>query len=61
MNLIGLYLSSRAINLFSLSDLEEGKISYVHTGVPTSRLAFRVSDGEKVSRVQLVINPEAVK
>lgn len=47
--------------MFSLSDLEEGKISYVHTGVPTSRLAFRVSDGEKVSRVQLVINPEAVK
>uniref|UniRef100_A0A8C4F5Y6 Laminin G domain-containing protein n=1 Tax=Dicentrarchus labrax TaxID=13489 RepID=A0A8C4F5Y6_DICLA len=38
----------RAINLFSLNDLEEGKISFVHTGVPTSRLALRVSDGLKV-------------
>lgn len=43
--------------MFSLTDLEEGKISYVHTGVPTSRLAFRVSDGEKVSTVQLEVNP----
>ncbi|XP_035524183.1 chondroitin sulfate proteoglycan 4-like [Morone saxatilis] len=39
----------RAINLFSLNDLEEGKISFVHTGVPTSRLALRVSDGLKLS------------
>ncbi|XP_076614950.1 chondroitin sulfate proteoglycan 4-like isoform X2 [Chaetodon auriga] len=39
----------RAINLFSLNDLEEGKISFVHTGVPTSRLALRVSDGQKLS------------
>ncbi|XP_035800252.2 chondroitin sulfate proteoglycan 4-like isoform X1 [Amphiprion ocellaris] len=39
----------RAINLFSLSDLEEGKIRFVHTGVSTSRLALRVSDGLKVS------------
>ncbi|XP_008276293.1 chondroitin sulfate proteoglycan 4-like [Stegastes partitus] len=39
----------RAINLFSLNDLEEGKISFVHTGVSTSRLALRVSDGLKVS------------
>ncbi|XP_074474956.1 chondroitin sulfate proteoglycan 4-like [Sebastes fasciatus] len=37
--------SGRAINLFSLKDLEEGKISFVHTGVSTSRLALRVSDG----------------
>lgn len=36
--------------MFSLSDLEEGKISFVHTGVSSSRLAFRVSDGSKVSR-----------
>lgn len=36
--------------MFSLSDLEEGKISFVHTGVSISRLAFRVSDGSKVSR-----------
>eukprot|EP00064_Thunnus_orientalis_P008039 superscaffoldBa00000930_g8061 len=39
----------RAVNLFSLHDLEEGKISFVHTGVPTSRLALRVSDGHKLS------------
>ncbi|XP_068190163.1 chondroitin sulfate proteoglycan 4-like [Antennarius striatus] len=39
----------RAINVFSLSDLENGKISFVHTGVLTSRLAFRVSDGLKLS------------
>ncbi|XP_068430681.1 chondroitin sulfate proteoglycan 4-like [Clinocottus analis] len=39
----------RAINLFSLNDLEEGKICFVHTGVPTSRLALRASDGLKLS------------
>ncbi|XP_029372421.1 chondroitin sulfate proteoglycan 4-like [Echeneis naucrates] len=39
----------RAINLFSLHDLEEGKISFVHTGVSTSRLPLRVSDGQKIS------------
>nr|XP_020465475.1 chondroitin sulfate proteoglycan 4-like [Monopterus albus] len=39
----------RAINLFSLNDLEAGKISFVHTGVSTSRLALRVSDGQKLS------------
>ncbi|XP_061590352.1 chondroitin sulfate proteoglycan 4-like [Cololabis saira] len=39
----------RPINLFSLNDLEEGKISFVHTGVTVSRLALRVSDGQKVS------------
>ncbi|TNN86315.1 Chondroitin sulfate proteoglycan 4 [Liparis tanakae] len=43
--------SGRAINLFSLNDLEEGKIFFVHTGVPTSRLALRVSDGLKVNNV----------
>lgn len=48
---LGLCLSCRAIKLFSLNDLEEGKISFVHTGLPTSRLAFRVSDGQKVSEV----------
>ena len=42
-------LFSRAINLFSLNDLEEGKINFVHTGVPASRLALRVSDGQRVS------------
>lgn len=46
-----MYLSSRAINLFSQNDLEEGKINFVHTGVSTSRLALRVSDGQKVSDV----------
>uniref|UniRef100_A0A8C9X8C9 Laminin G domain-containing protein n=1 Tax=Sander lucioperca TaxID=283035 RepID=A0A8C9X8C9_SANLU len=49
--LTGLHISSRAINLFSLNDLEGGKISFVHTGVPHSRLALRVSDGLKVSNV----------
>lgn len=44
-----LIFSFRPINLFSLGDLEEGKISYVHTGVLASRLALRVSDGHKVS------------
>ncbi|XP_041667302.1 chondroitin sulfate proteoglycan 4-like [Cheilinus undulatus] len=39
----------RPINLFSLNDLEEGKISFVHTGISTSRLALRVSDGERSS------------
>ncbi|XP_068609341.1 chondroitin sulfate proteoglycan 4-like [Brachionichthys hirsutus] len=39
----------RTIDLFSLNDLENGKISFVHTGVPTSRMAFRVSDGLKLS------------
>nr|XP_033503141.1 chondroitin sulfate proteoglycan 4 [Epinephelus lanceolatus] len=39
----------RAINLFSLNDLEEDKISFVHSGVSTSRLALRVSDGLKLS------------
>uniref|UniRef100_A0A669BQM0 Laminin G domain-containing protein n=1 Tax=Oreochromis niloticus TaxID=8128 RepID=A0A669BQM0_ORENI len=41
----------RPINLFSLNDLEEGKISFIHTGVSTSRLALRVSDGQKVSKI----------
>ncbi|XP_019713470.1 chondroitin sulfate proteoglycan 4-like [Hippocampus comes] len=40
---------SRAIKVFSLHDLEEGKISFVHTGVSTSRMALRVSDGQKFS------------
>uniref|UniRef100_A0A3B4VAX2 Chondroitin sulfate proteoglycan 4-like n=1 Tax=Seriola dumerili TaxID=41447 RepID=A0A3B4VAX2_SERDU len=39
----------RAINLFSLHDLEDGKINFVHTGVSTSRLPLRVSDGQKLS------------
>ncbi|KAM4720133.1 chondroitin sulfate proteoglycan 4-like isoform 2-T2 [Anableps anableps] len=39
----------RPINLFSLNDLEEGKISFVHTGVSSSRLVLRASDGHRVS------------
>lgn len=35
--------------MFSLRDLEEGKISFVHTGASTSKLLFRVSDGSTVS------------
>ncbi|KAM9841260.1 chondroitin sulfate proteoglycan 4-like [Aulostomus maculatus] len=50
----------RAINLFSLYDLEGGKISFVHTGVPTSRLALRVSDGQKFSNT-VVLRIRAVE
>uniref|UniRef100_A0A3B4AVL2 Laminin G domain-containing protein n=1 Tax=Periophthalmus magnuspinnatus TaxID=409849 RepID=A0A3B4AVL2_9GOBI len=39
----------RPINIFSLQDLNNNKISFVHSGVPNSRLPLRVSDGEKVS------------
>ncbi|KAG7249960.1 hypothetical protein CRUP_019259, partial [Coryphaenoides rupestris] len=39
----------KSISSFSLVDLEEGKVDFVHTGAPTSRLALRVSDGQKVS------------
>uniref|UniRef100_A0A6Q2YK54 Laminin G domain-containing protein n=1 Tax=Esox lucius TaxID=8010 RepID=A0A6Q2YK54_ESOLU len=44
-------LPGMAITTFSQHDLEEGKISYVHTGelVKNSRIALRVSDGDKVS------------
>ncbi|KAF7655510.1 hypothetical protein LDENG_00054980 [Lucifuga dentata] len=44
----------RAITLFSLSDLEDGKISFVHTGVRTTRLALRVSDGQKLSNTAVL-------
>ncbi|XP_073770493.1 chondroitin sulfate proteoglycan 4-like isoform X1 [Danio rerio] len=39
----------KAVTSFSLSDLEEGKVNYVHKGVKNSRMALRVSDGDKVS------------
>ncbi|RXN21385.1 chondroitin sulfate proteoglycan 4-like protein [Labeo rohita] len=39
----------RAVTSFTLSDLEQGKVSYVHKGVKNSRMAIRVSDGDKVS------------
>ncbi|KAK7120255.1 hypothetical protein R3I94_020304 [Phoxinus phoxinus] len=39
----------RAVTSFSLSDLEQGKVNYVHKGVKNSRMAIRVSDGDKVS------------
>lgn len=55
----GVFFSFRPINLFSLSDLEEGKISFVHTGALASRLALRVSDGQRVSNLLVfAINPE---
>ncbi|XP_071011950.1 chondroitin sulfate proteoglycan 4-like [Oncorhynchus clarkii lewisi] len=38
-----------AVTTFSHSDLEEGKVNYVHTGVRNSRIVLRVSDGDKVS------------
>ncbi|XP_077593713.1 chondroitin sulfate proteoglycan 4-like [Stigmatopora nigra] len=40
---------NKAVKKFSLNDLEEGKISFVHTGVSTSRMALRISDGHKFS------------
>ncbi|KAM3842700.1 LOW QUALITY PROTEIN: chondroitin sulfate proteoglycan 4-like [Diretmus argenteus] len=43
-----------AIILFSLPDLEEGKSSFVHTGVNTSRLALRVSDGQTLSNTVIL-------
>uniref|UniRef100_A0A667WSY4 Laminin G domain-containing protein n=1 Tax=Myripristis murdjan TaxID=586833 RepID=A0A667WSY4_9TELE len=42
-------LVSMPISLFSLTDLEDGKVAFVHSGAATSRLALRVSDGEKLS------------
>uniref|UniRef100_A0A8C2D7K7 Si:dkeyp-41f9.3 n=1 Tax=Cyprinus carpio TaxID=7962 RepID=A0A8C2D7K7_CYPCA len=39
----------RAVTSFSLSDLEQGKVSYVHKGVKNARMAIRVSDGDKLS------------
>uniref|UniRef100_A0A672L5K8 Si:dkeyp-41f9.3 n=1 Tax=Sinocyclocheilus grahami TaxID=75366 RepID=A0A672L5K8_SINGR len=39
----------RAVTSFSRSDLEQGKVNYVHKGVKNSRMAIRVSDGDKVS------------
>ncbi|KAJ8286944.1 hypothetical protein GJAV_G00045180 [Gymnothorax javanicus] len=39
----------KAVTSFSHTDLESGRISYVHTGVRTSRIVLRVSDGDKVS------------
>lgn len=38
-----------AVTTFNYLDLEQGKVSYVHTGIRNSRMAIRVSDGEKVS------------
>ncbi|KAL0965816.1 hypothetical protein UPYG_G00286150 [Umbra pygmaea] len=45
-----------AITNFFQHDLEEGKISYVHTGrlVKNSRMAVRVSDGDKVSNTVVI-------
>lgn len=39
----------KPVTLFSYSDLEQGKVSFVHKGIKNSRMAIRVSDGEKVS------------
>uniref|UniRef100_A0A672KVS1 Chondroitin sulfate proteoglycan 4-like n=1 Tax=Sinocyclocheilus grahami TaxID=75366 RepID=A0A672KVS1_SINGR len=39
----------KAVTSFSLSDLEQGKVSYVHKGVKNARMAIRVSDGDKLS------------
>ncbi|KAL4617491.1 chondroitin sulfate proteoglycan 4-like [Arapaima gigas] len=42
-------IPGKAITTFSQTDLEKGKINYVHNGVRNSRIVVRVSDGEKVS------------
>ncbi|XP_029960985.1 chondroitin sulfate proteoglycan 4 [Salarias fasciatus] len=39
----------KAVTSFTYADLEELRVSYVHTGVRNSRIVLRVSDGEKVS------------
>lgn len=39
----------KAVASFTYSDLEELRVSYVHTGVRNSRIVLRVSDGQKVS------------
>ncbi|CAN9512997.1 unnamed protein product [Ophioblennius macclurei] len=39
----------KAVTSFTYVDLEELRVSYVHTGVRNSRIVLRVSDGEKVS------------
>ncbi|MGH0114855.1 UNVERIFIED_CONTAM: hypothetical protein FKN15_064122 [Acipenser sinensis] len=39
----------KVLNTFSHTDLEEGRIQYVHSGVRNSRIVLRVSDGDKVS------------
>ncbi|KAJ8380464.1 hypothetical protein SKAU_G00012420 [Synaphobranchus kaupii] len=41
----------KAVTTFSHSDLEDGRVSYVHTGVWNSKMAFRVSDGDKGSNI----------
>ncbi|XP_062870777.1 chondroitin sulfate proteoglycan 4-like [Trichomycterus rosablanca] len=44
----------KAVNTFSYLDLEQGKVSFVHTGVKNSRMAIRVSDGEHVSNMVII-------
>ncbi|KAI5099485.1 chondroitin sulfate proteoglycan 4-like isoform X2 [Silurus meridionalis] len=39
----------KPVTSFSYSDLEQGKVCFVHRGIKNSRIAIRVSDGEKVS------------
>ncbi|KAM6958782.1 chondroitin sulfate proteoglycan 4 [Aplochiton taeniatus] len=39
----------KAVTTFSYSDLKDLQVNFVHTGVRNSRIALRVSDGEKVS------------
>uniref|UniRef100_W5L2B8 Chondroitin sulfate proteoglycan 4bb n=1 Tax=Astyanax mexicanus TaxID=7994 RepID=W5L2B8_ASTMX len=44
----------QAVTSFSYADLEQGKVSYVHTGVSNSRMALRASDGEKISNAVVI-------
>ncbi|XP_056592016.1 chondroitin sulfate proteoglycan 4-like [Triplophysa dalaica] len=44
-----LEVEERPVTSFTQHDLEQSKVSYVHKGVKNSRMAIRVSDGDKVS------------
>ncbi|KAA0703764.1 Chondroitin sulfate proteoglycan 4 [Triplophysa tibetana] len=44
-----LEVEERPVTSFTQHDLEQGKVSYVHKGLKNSRMALRVSDGDKVS------------
>ncbi|XP_063065774.1 chondroitin sulfate proteoglycan 4 [Engraulis encrasicolus] len=50
----------QAIRNFSYLHLEQGRVYYVHAGVKNSRIALRVSDGEKVSNT-VVLRVTAVR
>lgn len=44
----------RPVTSFSYSDLEQNMVVFVHKGIKNSRMAIRVSDGEKVSNAVML-------